>query len=125
MIKIGRSIRILLIALATSLTLACSSGSGPGATAEKFMTHLANLEFTEAKAYASPETGQLVEMIGQMGAAMGGKMKKEADFKFILEEENIDGDKAVVKFRKKEGGKIETMNLVKLDGEWKVHEKKK
>ena len=60
-----------------------------------------------------------------MGAALGGKMNKEKDFNFILEEENIEDDKATVKFRKKEGGKIETVHLTKVDGDWKVHEEKK
>ncbi len=116
--------RSLAIVIFTTLMLACSN-SGPGTTAEKFMTHLAKAEFTEAKQYASKSTGELVEMMGKMGAAMGGKMNEEKDFNFILEEENIEGDKATVKFRKKDGGKIETVHLVKVEGDWKVHEDKK
>jgi len=89
------------------------------------MTHLAHAEFTEAKQYASQSTGELVEMMGKMGAAMGGKMEDDKDFKFVLEEENIEGDKATVKFRKKEDAKIQTVHLIKVDGDWKVHEEKK
>jgi len=116
--------RSLLMITFTTLILACSN-SGPGTTAEKFMTHLAKAEFTEAKQYASKPTGELVEMMGKMGAALGGKMNEEKDFNFILEEENVDGDKATVKFRKKDGGKIEAVHLVKVEGNWKVHEEKK
>ena len=111
--------------LSFSILIAACSNSGPGDTAEKFMTHLAKAEFTEAKQYASKPTGELVEMMGKMGAALGGKMKDDKDFKFVLEEESIDGDKATIKFRKKEGGDIETMHLIKEDGDWKVHEEKK
>jgi len=111
--------------LSFSLLIAACSNSGPGDTAEKFMTHLARAEFTEAKQYASKPTGELVEMMGKMGAALGGKMKDDKDFKFILEDESIDGDKATIKFRKKEGGDVETMHLIKEDGDWKVHEEKK
>ena len=117
-------LRSLTIMAFTTFLVACSS-SGPGDTAEKFMTHLAHAEFTEAKQYASQSTGELVEMMGKMGAAMGGKMEDDKDFKFVLEEENIEGDKATVKFRKKEQGKIQTVHLVKMDGDWKVHEEKK
>ncbi len=116
-------LRSLTIIALTCFLMACSPG--PGDTAEKFMTHLAHAEFTQAKQYASPSTGELVEMMGKMGAAMGANMEQEKDFKFVLEEENVDGDKATVKFRKKEDGKIETMHLVKVDGDWKVHEEKK
>jgi hypothetical protein len=117
-------LRTLAITTFTFFLVACSSTS-PGDTAEKFMTHLARAEFTEAKQYASTSTGELVEMMGKMGAAMGGKMEDDKDFKFVLEEENIEGDKATVKFRKKEDGKIQTVHLVKVDGDWKVHEEKK
>lgn len=116
--------RSLAIITLSALILACSN-SGPGTTAEKFMTHLAKAEFTEAKQYASKPTGELVEMMGKMGAALGGKMNEEKDFNFILEEEKVEGDKATVKFRKKDGGKIETVHLIKAEGDWKVHEEKK
>lgn len=118
------ALRSLAIAAFASVLLACSS-SGPADTAEKFMTHLARAEFTEARQYASQPTGELVEMMGKMGAAMGGKMEDDKDFNFILEEENIDGEKATVRFRKKEGAKIQAVHLVKIDGDWKVHEEKK
>jgi hypothetical protein len=108
-----------------SILIAACSNSGPGDTAEKFMTHLAKAEFTEAKQYASKPTGELVEMMGKMGAALGGQMKDDKDFKFVLEKESIEDDKATVTFRKKEGGDIETMHLIKEDGNWKVHEDKK
>ena len=124
MINTKSGLRSLTIMAFTYFLAACSSSS-PGDTAEKFMTHLAHAEFTEAKQYASTSTGELVEMMGKMGAAMGGKMENDKDFKFVLEEENIEGDKATVKFRKKEEGKIQTVHLVKVDGDWKVHEEKK
>ncbi len=122
--KTKTCLRSLTILVFSYFLIACSSTS-PGDTAEKFMTHLANHEFTDAKQYASPSTGELVEMMGKMGAAMGGKMEKEKDFNFILEEEKIDGDKAAVKFRKSKDSNIQTVNLIKVDGDWKVHEEKK
>ena len=114
-----------ILSAITVLVLAACSGPGPGDTAEKFMTHLSKNEFTEAKQYASESTGQMVEMIGKMSQAMGGKIEEDKDFKFELVEESVDGDKAVIKFRKKADGKVETMNLIKVDGAWKVHEEKK
>ena len=71
MINTKSGLRSLTIMAFTYFLIACSSSS-PGDTAEKFMTHLAHAEFTEAKQYASTSTGELVEMMGKMGAAMGG-----------------------------------------------------
>ena len=107
------------------LLIAACSNSGPWDTAEKFMTHLSKAEFTEAKQYASEPTGELIEMMGKMGAALGGQMKDDKDFKFILVDEIIKDNKATVNFRKIEDGDIETMHLIKEDGAWKVHEEKR
>ena len=63
-------LRILALTLPACFIVACSS-SGPADTAEKFMPPLSRAEFSEAKQYASQQTGELVEMMGKMG---GGGM---------------------------------------------------
>ncbi|HEC29516.1 MAG TPA: DUF4878 domain-containing protein [Gammaproteobacteria bacterium] len=117
-------IRVLILFIFTGLVAACSPAS-PGEVAKKFMTHLSKAEFNEARQYASEQTGQLIEMMGKMGAPMGAKMKKNENYSFILLNEKIEGDKATVEFRNKEGGQVQTMHLIEEKGKWKVHEEKK
>lgn len=117
-------IRVLILLVFTGLVAACSPAS-PGDVAKKFMAHLSKAEFTEARQYASEQTGQLVDMMGKMSTSMGKKTKTDKNFSFILVDEKIEGDNATVRFRNNEGDRIQTMHLVEEKGKWKVNEEKK
>ncbi len=115
---------IVLIAF----TFSCGGGStsDPKAVAEDFVKALAVQDYETAKDLGTEETVQLLAMIEGM-AAMIPAEEVEADKEDIkslkMGDVEIDGDNAVVYYGtdKKTGEKID---LVKVDGDWKVAMKK-
>lgn len=104
---------ILTLFVAIALT---GCGQSPRSTAKTFSESLAHGKISEAKKHATEQTGQLLDLATSLGG-----MPIEPDFKFIFVDQEIDGNSAVVRFREKPDGDIESVNLVKIDGEWKVH----
>lgn len=101
------------------LAVSCNKKS-PEAVAEKFLNHMANAEFDQAKEVCDSQTAS---MIGMMAGMAGDNAKKEGEkekIKIISSELNEAKDKAVVKYTssKEEGEK--TLNLSLIDGNWKV-----
>ncbi len=105
---------VIIIASFSALLLLTGCGKSPSKVAKAFSENLAKGSITEAKEYATEQTGQLLDMAASMGA-----IEADPDYKFVLVEETIDGNRAVVK---QEGG--EQIDLVKIDGKWKVDIKK-
>jgi len=108
--KILKHIAILSLAL---LLVGC--GSGPRATAKMYTENLWHGKISEAKKYATEQTGKLIDVASSMIA-----MPIDPDFRFNFIEEIIDGNKATVTY-KKPGGETDNVNLVKIDNKWKVH----
>ena len=73
-------------------------------------------KISESKKYATEQTGQFLDMAASMGV-----VPVEPNFRFILVDQSIDGNKAVVRYKEEQDGDIETIDLVKIDGKWKVH----
>ena len=101
----------------------CSNDNDPEAVAKKFLDHVNKGEFKEAKEYCDEQTASL---IGMMESMAGDKTKelKDADVKTEIVSSEVKEDKATVKY-KSTGGKSgnsaeQTLNLVKVDGKWKV-----
>lgn len=101
----------------------CSSDNDPEAVAKKFLDHVNKGEFKEAKEYCDEQTASL---IGMMEGMAGDKTKelKDSDVKVEIVSSEVKDDKATVKY-KSTGGKSansaeQTLNLVKVDGKWKV-----
>lgn len=105
---------ILLTCLAALFLVGC--GKSPRNAAQSFLENLSQGKITEAKKHATEPTGNLLEMASRMGA-----MPLDPNFRFVFVEESIDQNKAVVSFREGQDGPVQTMDLVKIDGEWKVH----
>ncbi len=101
-----------LFLLAMLLT-GCSQG--PADVAESFFDDLAEGEVTAAKELATPTTVAILDMMVTMGQANQLGLK---DLELV--DEQIDGVNATVTFRDKKGA-TETVKLMKIDGEWKVH----
>jgi hypothetical protein len=91
----------------------------PRKTAQLFFENLGEGKISEAKKYGTGQTGDFIDM-----AVSIGDIPFEPDVKFIFVSQTIEGNEAVVRYQEKEGGKVETMNLVKIDGQWKVSLKK-
>lgn len=107
---------VLVPALAAILTGCVQS---PRSTAKLFTENISQGKLTEAKKHATEQTGQLIDMASSMGA-----LPIKPGNQFIFIEQTIDGDKATVRYRSSEEGNAETINLVKVDGKWKVHTRK-
>jgi hypothetical protein len=101
---------ILLILLAS-----CSgSASSPKAAVQKFYKAIEKNDSKAMAEVATPETVQLMAMFGtkiQGMAAANGKVKTIT--------ETIDGDTAVVTVTF-DNGEEENIDLIKVDGKWKV-----
>jgi hypothetical protein len=91
-------------------------GDSPQSVAKNFTENLAKGRISEAKKYATEPTGEMLDFASKIGA-----MPVNPDFTFVYVEKNIDGDKATVVYRESVDGPDERINLVKIDGEWKVH----
>ena len=100
---------LIIVSISALLSLS-GYGESPSKVAKAYSENLAKGNVTEAKKYTTEQAGQLLDML----ASMVG-IKAYPDYKFVLIEETIDGNHAVVK---QEGG--EQINLVKIDGKWKV-----
>lgn len=107
-----------ILALSFLLFLA-GCGSGPADTAEDFLGLVAAGELNKAGELATDNTMQLLRMAQSFGA-----LEVDPDFDFELIDEEVDGNHATITYRGKKDGKVETIHLVKLDDEWKVHEQK-
>jgi len=97
----------------TIALLGCSKG--PTDTARSFSEYIAKGQVSEAKKYSTEPTGKLLDT-----ALASGLIKVDPDAKFIAVEETIDGNTAIVKYRKHEERDVEGFTLVKLDGKWMI-----
>lgn len=107
---------MLLTVFSVFLFTACSSNT-PSAVAEKFTTALAKGKIEEAKKYSTEPTAKLLDMV----SSMAGNKMIQTDFKFTVVSEEINGDLATVTYTKGgEENEEDTIDLVKIDGNWKV-----
>jgi hypothetical protein len=100
-----------------SVVLMCSCSSGPKKTAQNFTENLAKGKVDEAKKYATETTGKMLDF----AMSMGGNNKIDPDFKFIFVKDSIVDNKAWVTYKGGEDKNEETLELVKVDGDWKVN----
>lgn len=109
----------LLVVICIVFPLVGCFSSGPSSTLENFTKHVANGELEKAGDYATASTMKLIGM-----ASAFGKLPIDPNFEFHLINEEINNNNAVVAFKNGVNGKLQKMNLVKLNGKWKVHAKK-
>lgn len=105
----------LLFTLIAFTLLMCSCSSGPKSAAQNFTENLAKGKIDEAKKYATESTGKLLDM----AASMGGS-KVNPDFKFEFVKDSVADNKAWVTFKDSSKDSEQTLELVKIDGDWKV-----
>lgn len=105
----------LLFTLIAFTLLMCSCSSGPKNAAQQFTENLAKGKIEEAKKYATESTGKLLDMAASMGGA-----KVNPDFKYVFVKDSIVDNKAWVTFKSSSDDKEQTLELVKIDGDWKV-----
>ena len=112
-----RKFILTLTVVAAFLISACSAKpSGPHKATKNFTENMAHGKTEEAKKYATESTGQLLDfMVG-----MGGKSEINPDYEFQFVKDSIVENKAWVTFIDAEGDE-ETVEVVKIDGDWLVH----
>ena len=119
-------IAILVIASLLLIAACGSKASGPEKTAQAFLDALENYDFTTAKSLATEESQGLLTMAEGFIGQMSDTDKEELDKKgYKIIKTEIEGETAVVTFEEwdvndPETKKTNTLDLVKVDGDWKV-----
>ncbi len=110
-------LNLVVVFLAVFALNACKSTDTPEAVAEKYLKHVANQEWAEAKKLGTESTQNMLDMI----SGFGGEAQK-VDVKIEDMNCNVEGDEAECTY--KENGEEGIINLVKVDGKWLVDQKK-
>ncbi len=101
------------------LLFSCSGGDSPKAVAEKYLNAIGSYDFEGAKKYGTEDTGKLLSMMSGFAKMVPDSSKNE--IKFVILDEKIDGDNAVVIY-KEEGQDGEVpLSLLRAEGKWKVN----
>ena len=118
---------VILSLLAVALTAFISSCGGvandPESVAKAYLDAVAEMDFDKAKTFCTEETAAMLDMMKGLMGEMDDEKKEEmknAKREIIKSEE--DGDKAVVTYETDDGE--QTIELKKVDGDWKVHQEK-
>lgn len=114
-------VRSLVAVLTVVFMISCGGGSSPEAVAKDFLKALADQDYEKAKELGTERTGQMItfiESMAKMAKENGEEMKKTDMPEIEFDECKIDGDKAVCTYTSE--GKEEKIELIKVDGEWKV-----
>lgn len=104
-----KTLKMSALALLGVLVLWACSGSGPQEIGEKFLNHMNDGEYAEAKKLASKDSQNAIGMLE-------GQEAKKAKLEFGEVKE--DGDNATLSY--KEDGVEKELKLTKEDGEWKA-----
>lgn len=105
--------RIITLIAAAFLLVSCSSG--PEKTVKNFTENLAKGKVDEAKKYATESTGKMIDF----SSGFGG-LPIDPNFEFKMIKDSIVDNKAWVTYTNQKG-KEETIEVVKIDGDWLVH----
>lgn len=105
--------KLLFFITIAAIFVACSSG--PKSTAEKFLTNMGKGNIEEAKKYCTEPTKKLLDMASAFGGA-----PINPDLKLTHVKDSIVDNRAWVTFID-EKEKVDVVELVKLDGDWKVN----
>jgi len=125
-----RRMNIAGVLLGPALTIALAfTGCGvssPSDVTRKFIAAVEKGDTAALEKYATPETASLFNVLMEMDKKMGGKGDMKEFVKgggIVSTEEVINGDKAVVTVKFKDGS-TDKCDLIKVDGKWKLIVKK-
>ncbi|MDU1890237.1 MAG: DUF4878 domain-containing protein [Dysgonomonas sp.] len=96
-----------------------SCASGPEKAARNFSENMAKGKVEEAKKYATEPTAKMLDLVSTLSSFGGNNINP--DFKFELVKDSIEGNRAWVTFVDKSTDDEQTLELVKIDGDWKVN----
>lgn len=109
-------------ALFTIIFIVGCSPENPKSVAEHFLKAAAEMNYQEAKKYATPLTGKLLDMRAGAEAYIPDSVKKSMISNFtVLNEYSRTDTSAVVLYHVKNFDTDQVLNLVKRDGKWLVN----
>lgn len=120
-----KQLRSIAIAAVLSLSLFSCSGNGPEGVTKEFVKHTSQGEFAEAKELCTEKTASLLSMAeGFAGDKIAEMKEKNKDIDVEIVSSDVKDDKATVKYKVTGGENIDAqekeLDLVKVDGDWKV-----
>ena len=116
--KMTTTFKRTLTAALLAFFIACGGNDTPKSVAENFLKAMNKMDYETAKKYGTADTGKLLEMISGFAKMMPDSAKQEKNFE--IKDEKVEGDKATVTYAESGEEGIQTLNLVKVDGKWKV-----
>lgn len=121
-----KPIMLFLMLMSMTMLVSCSGG-GPEGVAKKFLELTNKGEFEKAKEYCDEDTAALIGMMENMAKDKIEEMKdNNAKIVIISSDVNEEEGKAKVTYKsieedqKEEDVKESQLDLVKVDGDWKV-----
>jgi len=105
-------------ALIILFLVSCGGGDSPKSVAENFLKAMNKMDYETAKKYGSEDTGRLLDMMSGFANMIPDSARQEKSFE--IKNEKIDGDKATVTYVQSGEVGEQTLDLVKIDGKWKV-----
>src|SRR5690348_2068147 len=109
-----------LAALAVTITgpVGCKSGNGPEDTALKFLTAIQQMNYTEAKKYATEDSKNMLDALASFQKMMPeAAQQKYKNEKFEIKDVQETGDLATVTYTSNMDGSERTLKLKKEDGQ--------
>jgi hypothetical protein len=113
----------LVFLFAFMLASCGGSSDNPQDVAKEFMTALADQDYDTAKDLGTENTVMMIGMIESM-ASMAPEGEGEEMGELVWGETEIDGDNAVCYYTEEGKDAQQQVDLVKVDGDWKVDMKK-
>ena len=110
--------KYLLSSIIVLVIVSCGGGDTPKSVAENFLKALNKMDYETAKKYGSEDTGKLLDMMSGFSKLMPDSAKQERSFE--MKDEKINGDKATVMYTASGEEGEQSLNLIKVDGKWKV-----
>ena len=108
----------LLFALMLS---SCSSNNTPLGIADAFLTNIKKGDYEEAKKYGTSGTVNIMNAAIMMTPQ--GQPIEKTNFRILRD--SVINDRAFVFYVDEKYNRVDILNMVKIDGKWKVDYKKK
>jgi len=103
------------------ITPACSP-ENPKSVANNFLAAAAEMNYQEAKKYATPSTGKLLDMLAGAEAYTPDSVKKKMMSNYtIVDEYSRTDSTSIVLYHLKNSDTDQILNLVKRNGKWLVN----
>ena len=107
--------------LLTGIFIGCSP-ENPKSVANKFLSAAAEMNYQEAKQYATSSTGKLLDMLAGAEAYTPDSVKKKMMANFMIVDEYSRTDStSVVLYHVKNSDTDQVLNMVKRNGKWLVN----